>query len=312
MTKLDVRAAALSSICLAILAPGSALAQKAPKKKRLSKTWTDASKAKREDPSFAIQGEYAKRDLGLHVIAFGDDVFRVVSYSGGLPGLGWNGKAKSVRQLQRKELLAQLAEGYQKITRRSTTLGMAAPEGAVMLFDGSEDCMVNWKKGAKRTTDGLLQQGATSVFKFGSARIHLEFVLPYKPHARGQGCGNSGLYVQARYETQMLDSFGLDGKHNECGGIYSVRAPDLNACLPPLRWQSYDIDFVAAVFDAEGKKTKNARMTVRLNGIVIHRDVEVPKSTTASPLKEGPALGPIYLQNHGNPVRYRNIWVLPR
>jgi hypothetical protein len=110
----------------------------------------------------------------------------------------------------------------------------------------------------------------------------------------------------------MLDSFGLKGMHNECGGIYSVRAPDLNACLPPLTWQTYDIEYKAARFGADGKKTTNAQMTVRLNGIVIHDKVELPKRTTASPLPEGVEPGPVYLQNHGNPIRYRNIWVLPR
>ena len=81
-------------------------------------------------------------------------------------------------------------------------------------------------------------------------------------------------------------------------------------CFPPLVWQTYDIDFTAAWF-SKGKKTKNAFMTVRHNGVVIHDKLELPKRTTASPLKEGPEPGFVYLQNHGNPVRYRNIWVLP-
>ena len=112
------------------------------------------------------------------------------------------------------------------------------------------------------------------------------------------------------YEIQVLDSFGLDGKNNECGGIYSIRDPDQNMCFPPLAWQTYDIDYTAATYDDSGKKTKNGRMTVRHNGVVIHDNVELPKDTTGAPVKEGPEPGPIFLQDHGNPVRFRNIWLV--
>ena len=139
--------------------------------------------------------------------------------------------------------------------------------------------------------------------------MHLEFRTPYKPTARGQGRGNSGFYAQGRYEVQILDSFGLEGADNECGGVYSVGSPKVNMCFPPLSWQTYDVDFKAARYDAEGKKTKDAIMTVRHNGVVIHQDLVADHSTTASPLKEGPEPGPINLQDHGNPVRFRNIWV---
>ncbi len=292
----------------AILCSCDAVAQN--KKKR--KQWSDPAVAEKEDPAFLLQGEYATPGKGVQVIALGKERFRIVTYPGGLPGLGWDGKSKSGNEVGADEVRKQLAHGFQKIRRRSVTLGAKPPTGAVVLFDGTKESLANWKKGAKISADGLLMAGVTSVRKFQNALVHVEFRLPYKPDARGQGRGNSGLYAQGRYEIQMLDSFGLDGKHNECGGIYSVRAPDLNMCLPPLTWQTYDIEFAAAEFGADGKKTKNARMTVRLNGVVVHDDVEVPKSTTASPVKEGSAPGPVYLQNHGNPVRYRNIWVLPR
>ena len=164
-----------------------------------------------------------------------------------------------------------------------------------------------WKKGARMTDDGLLVQGATSTVTHGSARVHVEFRLPYKPLARGQGRGNSGLYVQGRYETQMLDSFGLDGNHNECGGIYSVRAPDLNVCLPPLAWQTYDVEFTAAEFGADGKKTKNARMTVWLNGRKVQDDVALETGVAV-----GEAAGPLVLRDDGDRLRYRNVWVLAR
>ncbi len=291
-----------------IVCSGDAVAQNKNKRKQ----WTDAALAAKEDPAFLLQGEYATPGRGVQVIALGKERFHIVEYRGGLPGLGWDGKSKSLSEAGTEMVRNVLARGFQKIRRHSVTLGSKPPKGAVVLFDGTKESLVNWKKGARISADGLLMAGVTSVKKFQDALVHVEFRLPYKPDARGQGRGNSGLYAQGRYEIQMLDSFGLDGKHNECGGIYSVRAPDLNMCLPPLTWQTFDIEFTAAKFDAAGKKTKNARMTVRLNGVVIHNDVEVPKRTTASPMKEGDSAGPIYLQNHGNPVVFRNIWVLPR
>ena len=196
-----------------------------------------------------------------------------------------------------------------RVERESDTLGAKPPEGATVLFSGTD--ADQWKNG-KMTKDGLLKQGTTSNQKFGSHQLHIEFQLPFQPTKSGQGRGNSGCYVQGRYEVQMLDSFGLAGKQNECGGIYGVKAPDLNMCLPPSSWQTYDIDFTAAEFK-DGKQTKAARMTVRHNGVLIHDDVELPnRGTTASPVKHGPEPGPIFLQNHGAQVRYRNIWVVPK
>jgi hypothetical protein len=197
-----------------------------------------------------------------------------------------------------------------KVDRASPTLNAKPPEGAVVLFDGkSADAFT----GGKMTDDGLLQQGCTSKQTFGSCRLHIEFRLPYQPLDRGQARGNSGVYVGARYECQMLDSFGLKGENNECGGLYSVKAPDENMCLPPLAWQTYDIDYTAAKYDGD-KLVANPRVTIAHNGVTIHDNVELPgeRSTTAAPNKPGPEPGPIYLQDHGNPVRYRNIWVLEK
>ncbi len=192
-----------------------------------------------------------------------------------------------------------------KVHRRSPTLGKGPPEGATVLFDGtSADAF----KGGEMTDGGLLKQGATSKKTFGDHFLHLEFRLPFKPSARKQSRGNSGLYLQGRYEVQMLDSFGLKGRNNECGGIYSVKAPDVNMCYPPLTWQTYDVAFEAAAYDGS-EKMRKARMTVWHNGVLIHDSVKVPGPTTAAPKKEGPSPGPVYLQDHGNPVRYRNIWV---
>jgi len=141
--------------------------------------------------------------------------------------------------------------------------------------------------------------------------LHVEFLLPFMPTATGQARGNSGCYLQGRYEVQMLDSFGLAGEDNECGALYEIKAPDVNMCFPPLSWQTYDIDYTAARYEGD-KKAKNATITVKHNGQVIQQDVELPRATRAAPVAEGPEAGPVYLQDHGNPVRYRNIWLVEK
>ena len=263
------------------------------------------------DPDFALQGEYVGPEVGVQVVALGQGKFQVVTYRGGLPGAGWNGALKQSSEEDREELKKTIADlQLKKTERKSPTLGAKPPEGAVVLFDGTpESLKKHWRDGARLSADKLLEQGVTSLDTFQDFSIHIEFRTPYMPFARGQGRGNSGLYYQGRYETQMLDSFGLEGKDNECGGIYSIKDPDVNMCLPPLVWQTYDAIFTAARFDKEGKKIANARVTVRHNGVLIHEDVELPRITTAAPNQESAEAGPIYLQDHGNPVRYRNIWV---
>lgn len=297
---------------------------------------TDPSKV---DSDFSIQGEYTgtvtldgeKQNVGVQIIAKGDGNFDAVGYIGGLPGAGWNGSEKfqetgklagdrliiktehSIGVLKDGKLSIESLDGndvglLEKTERKSPTLGMKPPANATVLFDGSN--VDHWKNG-KMTNDGKLMQGTTSKPTFQDHQLHIEFQLPYQPKARGQGRGNSGLYLQGRYEVQMLDSFGLEGKNNECGGVYSIKAPDVNMCLPPLSWQTYDIDFTAARYDEKGKVTKNPQMTVKHNGVVIHKNLDLPHHTTAAPMKPGNSPGPVYLQDHSNPVRYRNIWVVP-
>jgi hypothetical protein len=131
------------------------------------------------------------------------------------------------------------------------------------------------------------------------------------PSARGQGRGNSGVYIQSRYECQVLDSFGLEGENNECGAIYTIAKPAVNMCFPPLSWQTYDIDFTAARYGDHSNKTRNARVTIKHNGIVIHQNLELSSSTPGQH-PEGPEHDSLFLQNHGNPVVFRNIWVVDR
>jgi hypothetical protein len=294
---------------------------------------------KEVDADFAFQGEYIGEvptddgDVkhGVQIIALGKGEFSAKVYRGGLPGDGWDKEETLERDGGRRQGDAVVFPGddggravirdgkitvsgnnefvLTKVERKSPTLGKKPPEGAIVLFDGkSADEFEN----GRLTEDGLLMQGVTSKRTFNDCELHLEFRLPYMPEARGQGRGNSGLYVHGRYELQMLDSFGLEGLDNECGGFYQIVKPSENMCYPPLAWQTYDIDFTAAKFDASGKKTKNARVTVRHNGVVIHDDLELPKNTPGNLLPENAEPGPIFLQDHGNPVRYRNIWVVEK
>ncbi len=266
------------------------------------------------DPDFALQGEYSGLQLGVHVVAQGDGEFQIVGYPGGLPGAGWTGQDRQVTDGDADSVRALIeSRKLKKVTRESPTLGAAAPAGATVLFDGSQKSVTeHWKPGTTLSPDGLLIPAATTNELFSDFTVHLEFRLPYMPKARGQGRANSGIYLQGRYEVQMLDSFGLEGKDNECGGLYSLRRPDLNMCFPPLAWQTYDIDFTAPRFDDQGQRIANARMTVRLNGVVIHQDVELTRPTPGAMLKDDAAPGPLFLQDHGNPVRFRNIWITRR
>jgi hypothetical protein len=196
--------------------------------------------------------------------------------------------------------------------RTSPTLSQKAPDGALVLFDGqSAD---EWTGGA-RVDGGVLNTDGNNLRtkrKFNNYTVHLEFMEPYRPDARGQGRGNSGFYQIDLYEVQILDSFGLDGKNNECGGIYSQVAPLVNMCLPPLQWQSYDIDFTNAVRGDDGKVSKKARITARLNGVVIHDDVAISPTPGGRPLSEEGTPGSLQLQGHGNPLQFRNIWIVEK
>jgi hypothetical protein len=168
-----------------------------------------------------------------------------------------------------------------RVFKKSPTLGAKPPEDAVVLFDGKN--LDAWERQGGGTAPWKLVDGAAEVTggsivtkeKFDSFTLHLEFRTPFMPEARGQGRGNSGVYVQGRYEVQVLDSFGLEPKDNECGGIYKQHAPRENACLPPEEWQTYDITFHAAKLNDAGEVAKHTRVTVVQNGITIHDDVEL-------------------------------------
>ncbi|MFI4875683.1 MAG: DUF1080 domain-containing protein [Blastopirellula sp. JB062] len=286
---------------------------------------------------YQIQGEYLGKiniheqqvPFGAQVIALGGDKFRGIGYPGGLPGAGWSrgmeshtaeGELKDgVVAMEGDQAKITIEEGVisifapsgdkigtlKKVTRKSPTLGAKPPAGAKVLFDGTNADA--WENG-KIVQENLLLADTYTKDKLGDHTLHLEFRTPYKPDARGQARGNSGVYMQGRYELQVLDSFGLEGENNECGGIYKIAKPIVNMCFPPLTWQTYDIDFTAAKYDAEGNKTENARATVKHNGVVIHEDLELPLHTPGRE-KEADSPAALYLQGHGNPVVYRNIWI---
>jgi 3-keto-disaccharide hydrolase len=200
-----------------------------------------------------------------------------------------------------------------KATRESPTLGRSPPVGAVVLFDGKTTS--GFDRGRLDEQHGVLNTDGRDVSttrKFGSYTLHVEFMLPYRPESRGQSRGNSGLYLANRYEVQILDSFGLDGKSNECGGVYTRLAPKVNMCLPPLRWQTFDIDFTNAAADDAGKKVSAARLTVRLNGVLIHDDVEIAGPTGGARGKDEGAADVLRLQGHRNFVQFRNLWLVEK
>lgn len=160
--------------------------------------------------------------------------------------------------------------------------------------------------GSMEVTDGSIQTKQT----FTNYRLHAEFRTPFVPGGEGQDRGNSGVFNQNRYEVQILDSYGLSGENNECGGIYKTAVPLVNMCAPPLQWQSFDIEFHAARYDENWNKVKDAEITVVHNGVVVQDKTPVPDKTTGSQVTDMSEPGQISLQDHSHPVRFRNIWLV--
>jgi len=201
----------------------------------------------------------------------------------------------------------------QKVFKASPTLGATPPEGAIVLFDGTSLDAWTLRPGNPHGGSMHIVSRNTMVSKqeVGDHKLHIEFRTPYMPGDRGQGRGNSGVYVLGRYEIQVLDSYGDDPADNLCGGIYRIATPAANACLPPGEWQTYDVTFHAARFNEAGEKTQNAEITVLHNGILIHDAVSLPRATPGGVSDKETETGPLLLQDHGDAVEYRNIWVQP-
>jgi hypothetical protein len=190
---------------------------------------------------------------------------------------------------------------------------LAPPGNAVKLFN--EKDLSNWQTrngnpAGWEVKDGIMHvvPGAGDIMTkegFTDFYLHLEWMEPDMPDAKGQGKGNSGVFLQGRYEIQVLDSYGLEppGK-GDCGAIYNQYAPLVNACKPPLQWQSYDMVFRAARPDS------NAKVTVFQNGMVIHNNVTTDGVTGGAIDEKVLEPGPLLLQDHGNLLKYRNVWVV--
>lgn len=297
---------------------------------------------------FKIQGEYVGEfdddDCGVNIIAEGNGKFRFVVFEDGLPGDGWkrgedrifceaslddqgnlvvtpkeeedDGKRKKIEnsktivfKVEDGKLHADKDNTLKKVVRKSPTLGAEAPKGAVVLFADGKMNGDMWENGkVNEEAKTLWAEAATKPFEKKPYKMHVEFLVSYMPEARGQGRANSGVYIDEAYECQVLDSFGLEGENNECGGFYTVAKPNVNMCFPPLQWQTYDIELTPAKFDADGKKTAKAKISVKHNGVVIHDGIEPDKETPGRKKEEAGARG-LYLQGHGNKVQYRNIWI---
>ncbi len=299
-------------------------AQKDKKAEKKNEKKPAAKKTVATDPKdagidFLVQGEYEGGKVAAQVFALGDGKFDVYFLHGGLAGAGWDGKTRmkasaalepgktsaaikgagftgTITVGDKTTLQAQSEKDgtftLTRVVRKSPTLGAKPPEGARVLFDGTN--VNEWKTG--KIVDGLLGVPANTKDNLKIAKLHVEFVTPFMPYARGQGRGNSGVYIFGR-EIQVLDSFALEGKNNECGAIYSQRAPLVNMCYPPLSWQTYDVDFKTGEADPKTKKATTL-ITVYHNGVKVHDNIPWGSS------------GGINLQNHGNPVFYRNIWLI--
>ncbi len=192
------------------------------------------------------------------------------------------------------------------------------PEGAVQLVGETEHQFVPAGKEPSLWVfkDGVLTaspkwDSVVTKTPYRDFQMHVEFNVNDVPNAmRGEDNGNSGIYIQQRYEVQILNSFGVSAEDYTpayAGSIYKIKKPDQLVSKKAGEWQTYDIVFRSARFDGE-TKTEDARITVYHNGVLIHDDFAIPKKTGAGQ-KEGPEPGLIKLQGHNNPVQYRNIWI---
>jgi len=297
-----------------------------------------------EHPDFAYQGEFLGNVIledeteptrvGIQLAARGDGKFEGFVYPGGLPGDGWTpedgGRESITAQRTDDHVQTESFRGVtfrnedgglvgrdeedtergvlERVVRTSPTEGKAPIDEAIVLFDGSN--VDKWQDGAKIVEDDLLEQGARSADHYGDMYLHLEFRPGFMPNAGGERRANSGVYIQNRYEVQILDSFAMPDNASMNAALYKEKAPKLNMSFPPLQWQTYDIFFRAPRFDDEGEKTENTRITVFHNGVLVHDDAELKSGTGVGGGREEVPKEHIWLQNHTGPIYFRNVWLV--
>lgn len=247
---------------------------------------------------------------------------------------GWKGEVKGdcfagSGTIEGKSVTFEL----KRVVRLSPCVGAKPPEGAIVLFDGSG--FDHWQVHRSRIPateivwelhddhmrvmpfDDKSPAGHSIATKqaFKDFRLHLEFRLPLMADKTGQARANGGLTFEdySWYEVQILDSYGLEGLDNECGGLYKIAAPAVNMCRPPLMWQTYDIEYHAPRYADDGTRTLPGRISVTHNGEQIHKDVELPDPPKAQQRRkakpDSATVGRIILHYHKNPIEYRNIWL---
>ncbi|MDB5102947.1 MAG: hypothetical protein JWP91_636 [Fibrobacteres bacterium] len=293
-------------------------------------------------PDFPLVGEFSGTVSGsqtgtgtllaAQIVAMGKGEFRAVFFPGGLPGKGWSGAGRAETPGKRNGTKAEFpASGLtaysavlsgdsligkgpggagfslSRVTRMSPTLLMAAPAGTTVLFDGSNldawtTAVMDSSRQLRPALGAAVESGAVTRKSFGAWSLHVEFRTPFKPDSRGQDRGNSGVVMNSQGwgEIQILDSFGNPPAKDECGGIYNTAPALVMACLPPLTWQTYDIQWTPPVIAAGGARTQEGKMTAWLNGIKIQDGQAIAGLA---------ALSPITLQQHNNPVVFRNVWI---
>jgi len=246
-----------------------------------------------------------------------------VVFEGEAGGHQWQGQvSKGALKIQKRGYGGDFE--MKRVLKKSPTEGLKPPDKAIVLLayqPGTKPNLNEWKEAGWITTEegimhrspgegprpDLPRRDLYSKREFRNVRLHIEFRLPYEPDLREQARGNSGVIFADRYEVQVLDSYGIIAGSGDCGSIYAVAPPQVNAAFPPLSWQTYDITFYAPKMEG-ARMTRGPSFTVLWNGIKVH-DQQTCTTPTGDAGRPNAGSGPLRIQDHGNLVYYRNIWL---